>query len=216
MNALINWYDNEESEILNEPSKELKMNVAKAQFTGKNWKTNEDTWGDLDTWERRGHELIRGYLNDAPVRFVEQELKAENEELWHDGLRRKEMETTHEMLRMGKKISHNRKQLWEDGIKLEPWISGRTGKHLRGIVLRSSKFENDDEKHHHELLRHSGMKIIKVEPTMKIIWKILEKDIWLMTIHSYVKFENEFENNSGKGLEESGKILGKDLWVRTH
>ena len=45
----MNWYDNEESEILNEPSKELKKTIAKAQFTGKNWKTNEDTWGDLDT-----------------------------------------------------------------------------------------------------------------------------------------------------------------------
>ena len=37
-----------------------------------------------------------------------------------------------------------------------------------------------------------------------------------MIIHSYVKLRNEFENNSGKKLEESGKILGKDLWVRAH
>ena len=36
-----------------------------------------------------------------------------------------------------------------------------------------------------------------------------------MIIHSYVKLGNEFENNSGE-LEESGKILGKDLWVRAH
>ena len=34
-------------------------------------------------------------------------------------------------------------------------------------LLWSSKSENDDEKHHHELLRHSGMTIRKVEPTMK-------------------------------------------------
>ena len=34
-------------------------------------------------------------------------------------------------------------------------------------LLRSSKFENDDEKHHHELLRYSGMTILKVEPMMK-------------------------------------------------
>ena len=40
---------------------------------------NEDTWGDLDTWERRDHELIRGYLNDALVRFGEREVKAGNE-----------------------------------------------------------------------------------------------------------------------------------------
>ena len=58
---------------------------------------------------------------------------------------------------------------YEDGIKLELRIFGRTGKDLRGILLRSSKFENDNEKHHHELLRYSGMKIRKVEPTMKII-----------------------------------------------
>ena len=37
-----------------------------------------------------------------------------------------------------------------------------------------------------------------------------------MIIHSYLKLGNEFENNSGKELEESGKILGKDLWVRAH
>ena len=55
------------------------MKVAKEQFTGKNWKTKEDTWGDLDTSERIDDELIREYLNDAPVRFGEWELKAENE-----------------------------------------------------------------------------------------------------------------------------------------
>ena len=30
-------------------------------------------------------------------------------------------------------------------------------------------YEKDDEKHHHELLRHSGMKNGKVEPMMKRI-----------------------------------------------
>ena len=55
-------------------------------------------------------------------------------------------------------------------MKLEPSISGRTGKDLRGNLLWSSKSENDDEKHHHELLRHSGiMKNIKVESTMRRI-----------------------------------------------
>ena len=36
-------------------------------------------------------------------------------------------------------------------------------------LLRSSTFENDDEKHHLEFLRYSEMKIRKVEPTMKRI-----------------------------------------------
>ena len=44
---------------------------------------------------------------------------------------------------------------------------------------------------------------------MKRIWKILEKDNWLMIIHSYVKLWSEYGNSSGKELEESGKILGK-------
>ena len=37
---------------------------------------NEDAWENLDTWERSDHELIREYLNDAPVWFGERELKA--------------------------------------------------------------------------------------------------------------------------------------------
>ena len=107
-------------------------------------------------------------------------------------------ENNSEMLRMGKKRITRLETIWEDGNKLEPWIFKRTDQDLGEILLRSSNVENDDEKHHHELLRHSGMKIGKVEPTMKRIWKILEKDIWLMIIHSYVKLWKEFENNSGK------------------
>ena len=40
---------------------------------------NEDTWENLDTSARRDPELIREYLNDAPVEYGEGELKAENE-----------------------------------------------------------------------------------------------------------------------------------------
>ena len=36
-----------------------------------------------------------------------------------------------------------------------------------------------------------------------------------MIIHSYVKLRKEFKNTSEK-LEEPGKILGKDMWVRIH
>ena len=49
---------------------------------------------------------------------------------------------------------------------------------LRETLLRSSNAENDDEKHHHELLRHSGrIKSEEVEPTMKRIVKDLGEDI---------------------------------------
>ena len=68
------------------------------------------------------------------------------------------------------------------------------GQDLRETLLRSSHVENDDE-NHHELLTYSGrMKNEEVEPTMKRIWKILEEDIWLMIIHSYVKLGKELEN----------------------
>ena len=36
-----------------------------------------------------------------------------------------------------------------------------------------------------------------------------------MKIHSYVKLRKTLGMATGK-LEESGKILGKDLWVRAH
>ena len=37
-------------------------------------------------------------------------------------------EKTPELLRIGEKKSHIRKQLWEDGLELEPRISERTDK----------------------------------------------------------------------------------------
>ena len=47
--------------------------------TGKNLQTNEDAWENLDTSEWRDHELIREYLNGAPVRLEGDNWKAENE-----------------------------------------------------------------------------------------------------------------------------------------
>ena len=52
-------------------------------------------------------------------------------------------------------------------MNLEPRIFKRTDQDLGKILLRSSNAENINEKHHHELLRHSGMTIRKVEPIMK-------------------------------------------------
>ena len=47
------------------------------------------------------------------------------------------------------------------------------GQDLKETLLRASKSENDNEKHHHELFRYSEMKNGKVEPTMKRILKDL-------------------------------------------
>ena len=100
-------------------------------------------------------------------------------------------------------------------MKLEPWIFKRMDQDLREILLRSSNVENDDE-NHHELLRYSGrIKRGKVEPKMKRIWK------WPWRRH--VTDDNSFLHQTLKRIlealgkwEESGKILGKDLWVRAH
>ena len=90
---------------------------------------NEDTWENLDTSARRDPELIREYLNDAP-----EDLENESWKLEWIILRwcapENQTEKTPELLRMGEKNSHNQKQLWEDGIKLELHIFGNTDKDL--------------------------------------------------------------------------------------
>ena len=46
----------------------------------------------------------------------------------------------------------------------------RMGQYLKETLVRYSKSENDDEKHDHELFRHSGrIKSEEVDPTMKRI-----------------------------------------------
>ena len=59
------------------------MKVAKAQFTGKNWKTNEYTRGDLDTREQRDHKLIKEYLNEATEEYGDKRrgIKSESRDL---------------------------------------------------------------------------------------------------------------------------------------
>ena len=61
-------------------------------------------------------------------------------------------------------------------MKLEPRVFGRTVKDLRGTLLRSSRFENDDKKHHHEFFRYSGMKKIRKKGSIEIITK--DEESW--------------------------------------
>ena len=98
---------------------------------------NEDTWGDLDTWERRDHELIRRYLNDASEEF-------ENES-W------KLRMNNSEMMGYGESI-------WKDSwIAPDGWKEFKRamnlrekGQDLEETLLRSSNVENDDKNHHWE------------------------------------------------------------------
>src|SRR3954464_12388438 len=85
---------------------------------------------------------------------------------------------------------------------------------LRETLLQSSNVETDDEKHHHELLRHSGMKIRKVEPTMKELKDLGERH--LTDDNSFLRQTSKRILEALGKLEESGKILEKDLWVRAH
>ena len=67
---------------------------------------NEGAWENLNTSGRIDHELIREYLDDAPVRFGERELKLEWIILrwWAP---EKQTEKNLELLRMGEKNSHD-------------------------------------------------------------------------------------------------------------
>ena len=65
-------------------------------------------------------------------------------------------------------------------------------------LLRSSNVENDDEKHHHELLRYSGMKNRKVEPTMKNLKDLGERHF--TDDNSFLRQTSKriFEDSSGR------------------
>ena len=147
--------------------------------------------------------------------FEDESWKLRMSNIWKDGLRRKEMETTHEILRMGEKNSHNQIQLWEDGNKLESWILKRMEQDWEKNLPRSSNPKMTTRNTTMNCWDTPGRKLERLNQRWKEIPKILEKDIWLMIIHSYVKLGEEFESSSGK-IEGLGKILGKDLWVRAH
>ena len=122
---------------------------------------------------------------------------------------------TLELLQMGEKNSHNQKQFWEDGIKLELRVFGRMGMIWRrnsSSVFKIWEWRRETPSWIVEALRNEEW---KGWANNERIWQILENGIWLMIIHSYVKLWNELRITLGK-LEELGKILGKDLWVRAH
>ena len=103
--------------------------------------------------------------------------------------------TTVDILQMGKKRISDDWNYWEDNMKLEPRIFERTGKIWR---KNSSSFFKWRRKTPTKLLRYSGrMKRVRVEPKMKRIWKRSWR--WHLTdeIHSYIKLQKGFENNSG-------------------
>ena len=107
------------------------------------------------------------------------------------------------------------KQLWEEGIKLEPWILKRMDQDLRETLLWSSKSENDDEKHHQNYWDTPGeWKSERLSQQRKEFENDLGEGMWLMK--SYLRQTSKGFENSSRKLEESGKILEKDLWVRAH
>ena len=97
-------------------------------------------------------------------------------------------------------------------MKLEPRIFERTDK----IEENSSSVFNDDEKHPQNYWDTPGEWKAK---RLNQQWKEFESDLgegmWLMESILTSHFEKNLRITPGE-LEESGKILGKDLWVRGH
>ena len=126
-------------------------------------------------------------------------------------------EKTPAMLRMGEKNSHNQKQLWEDGIKLEPWIFERVDQDFkRNLYLDLEMLRMT--------MRNTTMncwdtpgewKTKRLSQQWKIIWNRSWKtsDWWNSFLRQTSKRIWEWLREK---LEESSKILGKDLWVRAH
>ena len=123
---------------------------------------------------------------------------------------------TLELLRMGEKDSQYRKQLWEDGNKLEWRILERNGARFKGnssSVFKILEWRQETLPWIVEILQ---------ENQKRRGWANDEKNLTdLREIHmtddnSFLRqLWKNFRIAPGK-LEESGKILGKDLWVRAH
>ena len=134
--------------------------------------------------------------------------------IWKDGLWRKEMETTHEKLRVGEKNSHNKKIMrgWQQYRIMNHRENGQDWQRKISFGLQNSRM----------MTRNTTMNCWGT-PEWRIDrlsqrWKEFDRS-WRNTndwwFHSYVKLWENLRIALGK-LEESGKILGKDLWVRAH
>ena len=177
---------------------------------------NEDARENLDTWERRDHELIRDHLNEAPVRFwrtIAESWEWINLKWWTPD---NQTEKTLELLRMGEKNCLNWKQLWEDDNKLESWI-----------IERMDKIEREEIFFGLQMLRMTTRNTTKnywgtPEWRMERLsqrWKEFERS-WRNTYDWWwIILTSNLEKNyriTPERLEELGKILGKDPWVRAH
>ena len=99
---------------------------------------------------------------------------------------------------MVEKNSHNRKQLWEDGTKLESRILKRMDMIEEKIIPWSLNVENDDEKHHQDYLDTPEEPKRRGWANDENNLEDLGEDIWLMINHSYVKLQKEFRIAPGK------------------
>ena len=134
----MNIYDNEWRELLHKPPLGLKNESGKDTNHRKELENKRQYLRGFDTWGRIDLELIRDHLNDAPIRLENDnwKLRMNNLKWWTPDNQTKK---TLELLRIGENNSHYQKQLWEDDIKLEPWILKRMEQDLRETLLQSSK-----------------------------------------------------------------------------
>ena len=100
---------------------------------------------------------------------------------------------------------------YEGGMKLEPWIFKRMDQDLEEKLFFDLQMTTRNSTKITEILRENEKRRGWANNDLK---SILEKHL-TDEIHSYVKLWKEFGITPGE-LEESGKILGKDLWVRAH
>ena len=123
-------------------------------------------------------------------------------------------EKTPELLRMGEKNSRKSKTIMRGWHQARTMNLQENGQDLRETLLQSSKSENDNEKPPWivEILQDENWKG----------WTNDEKNLKDLG-ERHMTDDNPFLRQTlkrileGPGkLEESGKILGKDLWVRAH